>query len=816
MVGTSKILTVSYGTFSCTLEGFDDSFNTMKAIAEYFRGLAADDRYFGAEPPTPDAEMLAKIAEREISRRVDARMSDDGIVLRAQALADQSGAPSEAEDSAADDAAETAAKEAQEKAAAEEAAAQEAREKAEADAKAEERAKERAARKAEKLAKKEARAKAKAEKDAARKAKEDAKAAAEAKAEAEEKAETEAKAKADAEAKKDADAQADEAPSKEEANSAPANVKSAKDDADTQEAAETAPSALLATPTAEDAASDVSINTTVPAHPDADSIAAKLQRIRAVVGDTNTDASDDLSEQFLPEMDTPDVADHVDPVADFDAHEAEISELDAAADEVETEDAAPAPTDEPTPAPTPAPDMIARVMARNAGKDSAAADAEEAANEATDAAPAKPVARVVRMKRADYEAAKAAQEKATQDKADAKAEAKAEDDVKIAQAALKSGPDLALLDGADELDEFLEDADIPADTLDMIDDDELAADLNEIAKDAASETAEDVAEDDMSSILSAVSNTVAGAMVEDTPADEDVADAVAEDEAPEPEIADAETAEPEAAETEIASQDDPVEVTEAEENTADETPAEDTSDADKAPQTHGFLAEAENVDDSALDRLMSETDVQMQEPGASRRRSAIAQLKAAVAAKEAARMIGEDDDAGQDAENAFRQDLTETRPEGTPRPRPVVRGKARTERPRPAPLKLVAAQRVDVADSVKRDGPVVPRRVSKGAAQSTDQNARSFAEFADKMGAVELPDLLEAAAAYTAFVEGADEFSRPQILRRVRTVASDDFKREDGLRSFADLLNTGRITQVRNGRFQVPDDSKFNPERAAS
>ena len=743
MVESSKILTVSYGTFSCTLEGFDDSFSTMKAIAEYFRDLAAGDRYFGAEPPTPDAEMLTRIAEREISRRVDVRTSDSGFVLRASEPAQQPFAdvPQVATTPKAAPAPQTTP--AEEPAPAESQSAPVATK--------------------------------------------------------------EPQAAPDAAGEPAAPPVAEAEPVMPPAPRRPVMTRFAAPDAADIDDADV---------TSEDApARRMPLRTEAPAHPDADSVAAKLQRIRAVVGGVSPAAatpfvedleeSDDIANEdramTAPEALQPD---------DNNALVAAVTGAAQAddADEPAAEAVKPVLEDEP--------DDVAElddtpVMSVDFTPEDVevAADIEDVAVSDTDETDDQINAVLRNLERAGLrshapENVDPASETGSPDPADAKAENEVEADApqgeprampqraRILRVARRSRPaemptlsDDAVVPApeADDKDEPVSpqlSTEVPAieDEGDTLNEGALpalrdgAGDLSGFDPDAAQSTLSAEDEADLQRELAAVAADVAAVASATDTAPDDVTDDKAE----------------------------------ADEATADAEAAENPVRRDTLPGT----SEAE------MSRIMSQADEELADPEASRRRNAIAHLKAAVAATEAARQLGEPAKDRDATEGAFRDDLQQV-----VRPRRAALSHApseRSERPRPAPLKLVASQRVDLAQAADAAHvPVQPRRVSAPVLED-ENDASSFAEFAEQMGATSLQDLLEAAAAYTAFVEGVEDFSRPQIMKKVQQTAAEDFSREDGLRSFGTLLRQGRIAKVRNGRFQVSERTRFKPEARAA
>jgi pilus assembly protein FimV len=715
MMNNNKILTVSYGTFSCTLEGFDDSFGTMKAIAEYFRDLSSEDRYFGAEPAQPDAEMLAHIAQKEISRRVEARQQDGQIVLSAQ-TPEEPAAP--AQPAPAPEAAETpkapAAPQPQVSSTA-------AGPSVVSTSFAPRRPKE-----------------ISAYYDAYR-------------INALKSAEPEA-----APAPKPEATQAEAAP----ASAAPASAAPAPEvDIVPGQPDEDVEAFFADSPRNEVTVDDQDAEIQPVAAPVVDSIAAKLQRIRAVVA--NQDAPAAPQPQVFDDEDTIDAEDSTDDVianaindiqGALDADDtvediAQTSDLEAEEDVTAAQESEEQHEDV-------AADEVAEA-------DAAQVDADETGEAEEDTAPR---GRVLKVKRADIDRAIA--------------EGELEEVEEDAPAVLEGPEKPALRIQRD-----------PESTLSDEDEEDLARELAELE----------------ATLSSAAADTL-------TDAPEDAEEAVAvEDDAPEEEAAEEDSQEDTAQEE---TQDIDVSEDDAEEVQVEvqaETAAEPEAEAPKAAPQRRSLPTLDADSGPDMNRLLAETDNQMDEPEAATRRDAITHLRAAVAAKKADMALGAPD-AAERENNAYRSDLAEV-----VKPRRPASTTARTERPaepRPAPLKLVAAQRIDT-DQPRNVAPVRPRRVAAVAPAPVPQ-AGGFAEFAEEMGATQLPDLLEAAAAYMAFVEGMDDFSRPQLMNTVRQGGAEDFSREEGLRSFGQLLRTGKLQKLEGGRFKASEQIGFQPDARAA
>jgi hypothetical protein len=240
-------------------------------------------------------------------------------------------------------------------------------------------------------------------------------------------------------------------------------------------------------------------------------------------------------------------------------------------------------------------------------------------------------------------------------------------------------------------------------------------------------------------------------------------------------------------------------------------------------------------DDASVKRLLDQTNTELEGTENRRRLSAISHLKAAVAATVADRKEGGDQGPTEEMRmTPYRSDL-ERAVRARPNTGPSAAAKAGST-DRPAPLMLVSEQRIDTprtkpATAPTHVAPVRPHRVPAGnlaltaqdddeldtAENAEDQNifgeTTSFAEYAEKLGAESLAELLEAAVAYSAHVQGNDAVSRPDMVRHVLSVQPElQDNRESMLRSFGTLLREGRIEKVRRGHFTLSETSPIQVE----
>ncbi|MDK3071878.1 hypothetical protein QO034_02035 [Sedimentitalea sp. JM2-8] len=793
MIQNNKILTVSYGTFSCTLEGFDDSFDTMKAIAEYFRDLASDDRYFGAEPPVPDAEMLTRIAQREISRKVEAhRLDGGGFVLRANEARDRE--PDKAAERAdgtvtADPVPQT-------------------------DLSQEPAAPPATAMNAESVA-----------------------LAADGSMTWDDPDPSDTAQNTEAETPEQACEDVAEIDVPEEHPFELAAFDSNDDEETEAVIDETTRGPSLAEAMARE---DGEIPEAEPYEPPAaevEGIAAKLARIRAVVS---------RSEMSLPTKTTVATEDSDDVVAE---NVRPIPQDDVFATGMTLSEPEYAP-------PTGAEDDQLNETTQEAGV-LPAATAEPEPEDEPEESMQDILNRLDKALANRSEDLEYAQDDFASDVPDDMDKISEERDGGLVSVALSADSEEAEALEEDEPSRsgsecgFAENPLQKTDTPPTTEPEGLPEGTQETVffgppEPEEQETASEPADNDSCFLTRA---TQQDARTENAPTLEDSGENIAprEESGLRPHLLklkrcdfeaalaaddfdDADREQKAAADSDLLSESGvpAPEATDTEkpERDADRpTLADDRSEFDldanpaSEPDTdnHALLKEADDTEDPDLDRLLAAVGSRLEDPENASTHETYNHLRGAIAATEA-----ENSEAApmteKSPEDAYRDDLASVvRPR-----RPTASGKGSDRSPsdnRPAPLQLVADQRVDIDHAAAHSGPVRPRRIATEIQKVAEDGSAidgNFHEFAAEMGATELPELLEAAAAYLVYVEGRAQFSRPQVMNKVRQIKKTTYNREDGLRSFGRLVRDGKIEKTGGGRFTASGDIGFRPDEYVS
>ncbi len=673
MVATNKVLTVSYGTFSCTLEGFDDSFEMMKAVAEYFRDLSADDRYFGAEPPKLDQDALAQAASRNSTQAISARKEGDTIVLSPKDTSAQTAPSSDL-------------------------------------------------RPASSLAERIARIRAVAKQ-----------------------------------------AELEERLAEPEASSSEHMQSHA-----TPEAGNTIEDAFYEDE--EDISDEVSHAEILPVT--ASALADPSDAIEQDEPDYEDETPQDATEQTTDASEVVSVEET--PVAELEPAETSTQitpeTIDDIAESVTLEETAPA-------------DPQAQHIPEQADTISLEAEPDTLAVETSESASADAT---TELEQADFssDAPDAAALDATDQ--DQPQEMLVQDEVEPEMEPLVLTP-------ADAVTQSDQPAEPRKPRVHVI-----KVDTSQVETNAQS------AHDDLNAQQAADLEQALGGAFEDTLEDKSPAAEVTDEVSPELNDAVFEDDDFETSLAAALADDDTVDDTEV-------TPldtAEDVSEEiqqnvetiDKAQVTPRRVSEAsQNQDvnaDQDMDRLVETTNEQMSKPDSSRRRNALAHLRAAVAATLSDVSIrGEKEEKDP---QAYRSDLEQVvRPR---RPNTRVLRSEINEEIQQTPLRLVAEQRVDIA----------PETNVKSTSISPEDYA-TFDEYAEAVGAFSLEDKIEACASYLQFVLGEAAFSRPMLMNTVKKGAPEEFSREAGLKRFGALIREGKIKRTEDGKFVASQEIGYQP-----